>query len=246
MTSLKTDQSESVLLLKNIMFYMTNNLALGEIIPTLHATLLITDKIQRAIEDGLFSCGIFLDFSKAFDTVDHNILLKKLSHYGIRGIANDWFASYLSNRRQYVTIGSIKSEDTLITHGVPQGSVLGPLLFLLYINDFSKCSNVFDFHIFADDTNLFYSNSNLAELESIVNYNLKMVSDWLTANKVSLNIDKTNFIIFHPPQKVKGHLVKLTIDKREIAQEKFIKYLGLIIDSHSQLEVSHFTYFKKD
>ena len=199
---------------------------------TLHATLLITDKIQRAIEDGLFSCGIFLDFSKAFDTVDHNILLKKLSHYGIRGIANDWFASYLSNRRQYVTIGSIKSEDTLITHGVPQGSVLGPLLFLLYINDFSKCSNVFDFHIFADDTNLFYSNSNLAELESIVNYNLKMVSDWLTANKVSLNIDKTNFIIFHPPQKVKGHLVKLTIDKREIAQEKFIKYLGLIIDSH--------------
>ena len=199
---------------------------------TLHATLLITDKIQRAIEDGLFSCGIFLDFSKAFDTVDHSILLKKLNHYGIRGIANDWFASYLSNRRQYVTIGSIKSDDTLIAHGVPQGSVLGPLLFLLYINDFSKCSNVFDFHIFADDTNLFYSNSNLAELESIVNYNLRMVSDWLMANKVSLNIDKTNFIIFHPPQKFKGHIVKLKICNREIAQEKFIKYLGLLIDSH--------------
>ena len=141
---------------------------------TLYATVLITDKIQRAIEDGLFSCGIFLDFSKAFDTVDHRILLKKLTHYGIRGLANDWFASYLSNRRQYVTIGSIKSDDTLITHGVPQRSVLGPLLFLLYINDFSKCSNVFDFHIFADDTKLFYSHSNLAELESIVNYNLRM------------------------------------------------------------------------
>ena len=100
---------------------------------TLHATLFITDKIQRAIEDGLFSCGIFLDFSKAFDTVDHSILLKKLTHYGIRGIANDWLASYLNNRRQYVTIGSNKSDDTLITHGVPQGSVLGPLLFLLYL-----------------------------------------------------------------------------------------------------------------
>ena len=199
---------------------------------TLHATLFITDKIQRAIEDGLFSCGIFLDFSKAFDTVDHNILLKKLTHYGIRDIANDWFASYLNNRRQYVTIGSTKSDDTLITHGVPQGSVLGPFLFLLYITDFSKCSNVFDFHIFADDTNLFYSNSNLAELESIVNYNLKMVSDWLMANKVSLNIDKTNFIVFHPPQKVKDHIVKLIISNSEIMQEKFIKYLGLLIDSH--------------
>ena len=85
-----------------------------------------------------------------------------------------------------------------------QSGTLRHLLFLLYINDFSKCSNVFDFHIFADDTNLFYSNSNLAELESIVTYNLKMVSDWLMANKVSLNIDKTNFINFHPPQKGEG------------------------------------------
>ena len=76
--------------------------------------------------------------------------------------------------------------------------MLGPLLFLLYINDFSKCSNVFDFHIFADDTNLFYSSSNLVELESIVNYNLRYVSDWLMANKVSLNISKTNFIILIP------------------------------------------------
>ena len=189
---------------------------------TLHATLLITDKIQRAIEDGLFSCGIFLDFCKAFDTVDHGILLKKLTRHGIRGIANYWFASYLSNRRQYVSIGSIKSDDTLITHGVSQGSVLGPLLFLLYINDFNKCSNVFDFHIFVDDTNLFYSNSNLAKLDSIVNFNLRMVSDWLMANKVSLNIDKTNFIIFHPPQKVKGHIIKLKLSNREIVQEKFI------------------------
>ena len=83
-----------------------------------------------------------------------------------------------------------------------------------------------------DDTNLFHSNSNLAELESIVNYTLKMVSDWLMANKVSLNIDKTNFSIFHPPQKVKGHILKLTISKREITQEKFTKYLGHLIDSY--------------
>ena len=124
------------------------------------------------IEDGLFSCGIFLDFSKAFDTADR-ILLKKSTHYGIRGIANDWFASYLSNRRQYVTIGSIKSDDTLITNGFPQGSVLGPLLFLLYINWWISVSAAmcltFTFWQMIH-WNLFYSaNSNLAELESIVN-----------------------------------------------------------------------------
>ena len=105
---------------------------------------------------------------------------------------------------------------------------------------------MFVFHIFADDTNLFYSNSNLAELESIVNYKLKMVSDWLMANKVSLNIDKTNFIIFRPPQKVKCNIVKLKISNREIAQEKFIKFLGLLIDSHLSWKYHILHISKKD
>ena len=98
---------------------------------TVQAILLITDQIRNAIEDGLYSCGIFLDFSKAFDTVNHSILTNKLEHYGIRGIANKWFVSYLSNRRQHVSIGNTKSDDVIVTNGVPQGSVLGPLLFLL-------------------------------------------------------------------------------------------------------------------
>ena len=138
----------------------------------------------------------------------------------------------MHNRRQHVSIGSTKSDDIVITHGVPQGWVLGPLLFLLYINDFSNCSKLFDFHIFAGDTNLFYSNRSLTELEAVVNNNLKFVSNWLMANKLSLNVDKTNFIIFHPPQKLTSHVVKLLIANREIKQEKFIKYLGLFIDSH--------------
>ena len=142
-----------------------------------------------------------LIFPKPFDTVNHSILLKKLSHYGIRGIANQWFASYLSNRRQSVIIGNTSSKSLGVSHGVPQGSMLGPLLFLIYINDFSRCSQFFNFHIFADDTNLFASHTSLQILEKSINENLIYVSNWLTANKLSLNIDKTNFVFFSSTSK---------------------------------------------
>ena len=139
---------------------------------TTQATMLITDKIQRAIEAKLYSCGIFLDLSKAFDTVDHSIILTKLEHYGIRGIANEWFRSYLSNRQQFVSINNSDSSTLHITCGVPQGSVLGPLLFLIYINDFINSSSIFDFHLFADDSNLFYSDKDLQHLEETINREL--------------------------------------------------------------------------
>ena len=130
--------------------------------------MLITDKIQRAMESKLYSCGIFFNLSKAFDTVDHNILLARLEHE-IRGLPNGWFRSYLTNRQQFISVNNSDSDPLQITCGVPQGSVLGPVLFLIYMNDFTNCSSIFDFHLFADDTNLFYAHSDLQHLEQNVN-----------------------------------------------------------------------------
>ena len=144
---------------------------------------------------------LLTDLSKAFDTVNHDILLDKLHHYGIRGILNKWFASYLKRRFQTTEIKNCISEKQETLCGVPQGSVLGPLLFLIYINDICNSSNILKFYIFADDTNLLHADNNLKNLEKTFNKELAKVSSWLIANKLTLNISKSNFVIFRPHQK---------------------------------------------
>ena len=207
-------------------------------------TSLIIDKIQKAIEEGKFSCGIFLDLSKAFDCVNHQILLSKLEFYGLRGITHSWLKSYLSNRKQYVSIGNTTSDELTVSCGVPQGSVLGPLLFLLYINDFKNSSNLFEFHLFADDCNLFYAHKNVSVLENQINAHLLHIHHWLSCNRLSLNIDKSNFVVFHPPQKKISYHLHLSINQIPLKPEHSIKYLGLYLDSHLSFK-AHIQYLCK-
>ena len=122
---------------------------------------------------------MFIDLKKAFYTVNHDILLLKLEHYGIRGVAYSWFKSYLSDRKQFVSLNGVESNLKNISCGVPQGSVLGPLLFLLYINDLPNISSKLKFFLFADDTNIYFESKNLKNIEKIINFELKKFYEWL-------------------------------------------------------------------
>ena len=166
---------------------------------TNHALIDITETIRSALDNKKYVCGVFVDLQKAFDTVNHEILVAKLDHYGIRGVANNWFSSYLSNRTQFVSILGFESDTKPMRHGVPQGSVLGPLLFLIYINDLHCSIKHSKVYHFADDTNLLNISNSSKRLQKLVNADLKILYNWLLANKFSLNCDKTEIIFFHKP-----------------------------------------------
>lgn len=141
---------------------------------TSHALISLIENLKKSIDEGSFGCGLFIDLKKAFDTVNHSILLKKLEHYGIRGTVNEWFQSYLSGRFQYVSVNGHNSNLQPITCGVPQGSVLGHLLFLIYLNDLPNSSEKLLFHLFADDTNIYFSSKNFDLIQTTLNEELSM------------------------------------------------------------------------
>ena len=163
---------------------------------TYMALIDLIDSITEHIENKKFCMGVFIDLSKAFDTLDHEILLGKLEQYGIRGIAHLWFKSYLSDRQQLVQFGDIKSTFNSIRCGVPQGSILGPLLFLLYINDIANIVNDCEVIMFADDTNMFLTDADSCKLIEKANLELGKLSYWFKLNKLSLNIKKKLISLF--------------------------------------------------
>ena len=203
---------------------------------TSHAVISLTESIKLNMDKGFYSAGVFIDLQKAFDTVNHKILSKKLFCYGFRGVSHNLLVSFLSNRKQFVSIQGFNSEILEVRCGVPQGSTLGPLLFLLYINDLRFCLDKVTSNHFADDTCLILNNNmknNIKQLESILNKELKSVVVWLNANRLSLNVKKSKLLIFHSKwKKIDYKSLSIKLNDVILHPDTHIKHLGMIIDNH--------------
>jgi hypothetical protein len=202
--------------------------------PILHLLNDISSENDKITKDTTLS--VFLDITKAFDSVNHNILLQKLEKYGIRGLSNKWFKSYLSNRCQYTNIKNSRSEIKQINYGVPQGSVLGPILFLVYINDIHFATDL-KVLSFADDTTLYHSCHNPNQLEKHMNLELVKIYKWLCSNRLTLNITKTRYMNFTP--NTNSHFTPtLKLNDNILQQvgkkqpESTLKFLGVTMDQN--------------
>ena len=208
------------------------------------ASLELTDSLLQHLDAGRIPISVFLDLSKAFDTLDHFILIEKLSYYGVSGSALRWFTSYLSNLQRFVDISGSKSDILPLSTGVPQGSILGPLLFIIYMNDISVACSNFKAILYADDTNLISSlcsfNTNVYpcdvnpnDISNNINVELKAIQEWLLINKLSLNIKKTKFMVFHHPQRnIENIVPRLKFHDTEVERVSEFNFLGLTIDEH--------------
>ena len=207
------------------------------------ALILLTDEIYSAFNNNDSIVGLFLDFQKAFDTLHHGILLEKLNKMGIRGKANDWVKSYLQNRKQFVSFNNHYSRKSNISWGVPQGSILGPLLFLLYINDIAEvCPEILPI-LYADDTNLFFRGKNINNVINEMNTKLVDIVKWLNSNKLSLNINKTTYIVFSQIRRIRSAEYNILINGSKIKKVENVKFLGVYIDNKMNWE-KHIAHIK--
>ena len=193
------------------------------------ALLSAQNSLIHGLSKNQISLLLLLDYSKAFDLLDHKILLKKLEHYGIRGVALKWFESYLKDRAQYVAINGAKSSAKNILYGIPQGSILGPLLFVIYINDLPGISNLAKFILYADDANIIITGSTIQEVIEIVEQLTKKLVSWVYSNGLALNLKKTCYMIFSK-RRLDTSSLQITIDGQIIARKNEARFLGVIVD----------------
>ena len=199
---------------------------------TTHALISTTESMKSQMDTGHIVGGVFIDLQKAFDTVNHDILCDKIAQYGFRGISQQIIKSFLSNRKQYVSINGFESTEQLIKCGVPQGSTLGPLLFLLYINDMHFSMNKAIVSHFADDTCINFHAKKIKTLETVLNTDLKVVSDWLNSNRLSLNVKKSKLIIFTSKRKIITNKFSIKLNGIKLEPTNNVKYLGMHIDKN--------------
>lgn len=186
-------------------------------------------ELQKAIDKDMITAGIFIDLKKAFDTVDHDILIDKLEAINVKGNALNWFRSYLTMRQQYVTLNNGSSTKLEVQCGVPQGSVLGPLLFLIYINDIQRCQLHGKLKLFADDTNIFYESESTENIFAMMQEDVNILTKWLRKNKLTLNIKKTKYMLIYKT-KIQ-HNRELKINEIDIEETNAITYLGITINN---------------
>ena len=191
---------------------------------TSHALVELLEDITKSLENKKYALGVFIDLKKAFDTFDYQLLCRKLKLYGIHGIAHNWITSYLDNRSQFVSIHGYSLDIQKIKCGVPQGSIL----FILYVNDICNVSKLVKFILFADDTNMFCSANDVEQLENIVCCELSKLQLWFSINELSLNIAKTNYMLFSGQTRVPG--INIRIKYTQITRGRVTTFLGVLID----------------
>ena len=211
---------------------------------TNHALISLTEEIRTALDNDEYACGVFIDLQKAFDTVNHRILLTKLERYGVRGIPLQWFNSYLSDRTQFTFVNEQESTLNYIRYGVPQGSVLGPLLFLIYINDMNRAIKHSKIKHFADDTNILYISRSLKKINKQINHDLSRIVQWLRTNRISLNVQKTDIIVFRRKGKMITKHLNFRFSGQNIKPTNKTTYLGITLDENLNFK-SHLELLRK-
>ena len=205
---------------------------------TVTALVKVTDEWLIAMDGGKYTGVIYIDLKKAFDTVDHDILLSKLSQLGVKHVTLQWFKSYLTERKIVTKVNDAFSEERVLTHGVPQGSLLGPLLFCIFINDLPSIFTLCNVHLYADDTVIYFADKNVNIVESVLNKEMEVLDKWMSKNKLLINYNKTVSMLLGTQNMLsKCDALNIQIRKINIKKVETTKYLGLHIDSRLKWDI---------